>query len=36
MKYVAVLAPTLGDKAWNVHNVLTHVVVSIEFARQYK
>lgn len=24
-----VLAPTLGSKAWNVHNVLTHVVVPI-------
>ena len=27
--FVAVLAPTLGNKAWSVHNVLTHVVVPI-------
>lgn len=24
-----VLAPTLGDKAWNIHNILTHVVVPV-------
>lgn len=27
--FVIVLAPTLGDKAWNVQNVLTHVIVPI-------
>nr|MCR5001021.1 Pr6Pr family membrane protein [Lachnospiraceae bacterium] len=27
--FVIVLAPTLGDRAWNAHNVLTHVVVPI-------
>ena len=27
--FAAVLAPTLGDKAWNVHNTFTHVVVPI-------
>lgn len=27
--FVLVLAPTLGKNAWNVHNVLTHVVVPI-------
>ena len=29
MVFCFVLAPTLGDKAWNVHNVLTHVVVPV-------
>ena len=24
-----ILAPTLGDHAWNVHNILTHVVVPV-------
>lgn len=27
--FVFVLAPTLGDKAWNIQNVLTHVVVPL-------
>ncbi len=27
--FTFVLAPTLGDRAWNLHNVLTHVVVPI-------
>lgn len=27
--FTFVLAPTLGDRAWSVHNVLTHVVVPV-------
>ena len=27
--FVVVLAPTLGVKAWNIHNILTHVVVPL-------
>lgn len=27
--FVIVLAPTLGERAWNPHNVLTHVIVPI-------
>ena len=27
--FIFVLAPTLGDRAWNIHNVLTHVVVPV-------
>ena len=27
--FVIVLAPTLGERAWNAHNVLTHVAVPI-------
>ena len=27
--FCAVLAPTLGDKAWNFQNILTHVVVPL-------
>lgn len=27
--FAAVLAPTLGEEAWNVQNVLTHVVVPV-------
>lgn len=27
--FIFILAPTLGDKAWNVQNVLTHAVVPI-------
>lgn len=29
MVFCFVLAPTMGDKAWNVQNVLTHVVVPV-------
>ena len=27
--FVVLLAPTLGERAWRIHNVLTHVVVPI-------
>ncbi|MCR5807365.1 MAG: Pr6Pr family membrane protein [Oscillospiraceae bacterium] len=27
--FCAVLAPTLGDKAWNLQNILTHVIVPL-------
>ncbi len=29
--FTFVLAPTLGDRAWKLHNVLTHVVVPIAY-----
>ncbi len=33
--FTFVLAPTLGDQAWTVYNVLTHVVVPIAFIADF-